>query len=73
MTKFVKVGYSNKSLRRLNHVWKHLQVVSLADISTIDGKSISWMAYLGADGNGLQLDLDWPAAPLDLPTSFLQL
>ena len=73
MNEFVKVEYSNISPCWLNYVQKHLKVLSLADISTIDGKSISWMAYLGPDGNGLRLDLDWSAAPLALLPTFVEL
>ena len=73
MTEFVKVGYSKKLLCWLNLVRKHLKVVSLASISTIDGKSIPWMAYLSADGNGFRFEIDWPAAPLVLPPTFVEL
>ena len=53
MKGFACVDYLKKDLIRLNYVCKYLKVVSLVDIATIDGTSISSILYICPEGNGL--------------------
>ena len=54
--------YKNLILKTLNYVWKHLKAYSLADITTIDGKYISQLAFTAVESNGFRL-VTWPRTP----------
>ena len=47
MESFVKGGFRSADLKALNFVWKFLQVVSLSDIATADGRRIAHHSYHG--------------------------
>ena len=72
---FVAGGFRNAELKSLNFVRKFLQVVTLADIATADGKRISFQAYEAVDSNGLRKDLLWHKAPTkeEMPPAFITL
>ena len=75
MESFVEAGYRNSDLKSLNFVWKYLQAVTLADIASSDGKSISFDSYEVQEGNGLRKDLVWPKTPTreQMPRKFITL
>ena len=61
MIAFAKI-YKNSSLEMLNFVRKHLKAYSLADITTIDGKFISHLAFTAVESNGFR-SVTWPRTP----------
>ena len=61
---FVDSGFKNSDLKALNFVRKNLQVVTLSNIATADGRRISHHSYEGLEGNGLRKDLVWPKVPM---------
>ena len=65
MKAFVDGGFRNTELKALKFVRKFLQSVTLADISTADGKHISLQTYAGVVSNGLRKDLLWPKVPIN--------
>ena len=66
-------GHSRADLKKLNYVRKYLKVVTLADITTSDGKKLSHESYLCERGKGLRNDLKWPRVPSTLPRPFITL
>ena len=73
MKAFVDDGFRNEELQALNFVRKFFQAVTLADISTVDGKRIDFQAYAGVVSNGLREDLLWPEVlpKEEMPVSFI--
>ena len=63
MESFVKGGFRSADLKALNFVRKFLQVVSLSNIATADGRRIAYHSYHAIEGNGLRNDLVWPKVP----------
>ena len=61
---FMESGYSGADLKKLNYVRKYLKVVTLADITTYDGKTISHESYLCQCRNGLGNDIEQPNSDL---------
>ena len=45
MQAFINNKYKSADLKCLDFVWKYIQAVSLADISTVDGRQISYQAF----------------------------
>ena len=62
MTVFSRT-YKYLDLKTLNYVRKFLKAYSLADITTIDGKNISHLAYTVEKSNNLR-NLTWPRNPV---------
>ena len=60
MQAFVAGGFRNAELKTLNFVRKSIQIVSLANIATVDRNRISYQSYEGVESNGLCKDLRWP-------------
>ena len=58
MQAFVEGGFRNADLKALNFVRKFLQAVTLAGISTADGKHICFKAYDIVLSNGLRKGLE---------------
>ena len=54
--------FKNSSLETLNFVRKHLKAYSLADITTINGKFISHLAFTAVESNGFR-SVTWPRTP----------
>ena len=54
--------YKNSTLETLNYVRKHLEAYSLADITTIDGKYISQLAFTAVESNDFR-SVTWPRTP----------
>ena len=52
MKAFVDGGFRNAELKALNFSKKFIQAVTLADITTVDGKRISFQAYARVESNG---------------------
>jgi hypothetical protein len=46
-TAFIHCGIKGRSLLQMNMCWKFLQVDSLADITTADGRYITWAVQNG--------------------------
>ena len=57
MKAFVDWDFRNAELKAFNFVRKFLQSFTLADISTADGKRISFQTYTGVESIGLCKDL----------------
>lgn len=49
------ITYKNSELETLNYVQNVLKAYSLADITTIDSKSISHLAFIVEESNGFRL------------------
>ena len=54
MQAFVNNGFTNADLKSLDFVRKFIQVVTLADISTINSNHISHQSYNAVESNGLR-------------------
>ena len=67
---FVDNDFKVKDLKALNLVRKFIQVVSLADVSTVDGNRISQQAFEALVSNGLHKHLRWLKDPDILPPAF---
>jgi hypothetical protein len=73
MQQLVENGSVGKDLTSLNYVRKYLKAITLADIATSNGESISYNAFEALKGNGLRNDLGWPQLPNELPQAFIKL
>jgi hypothetical protein len=60
METFISKGYKGTQLRDLNHCRKYLRVITLADITTVDGKKISADAWKGTPPQQLWHSYEWP-------------
>ena len=60
-------AYKYLELKTLNHVRKFLKAYSLADITTIDDKNISHLAYTVDESNNLRR-VTWPRTPEMTPS-----
>ena len=63
MEAFIAAGYRKKELQQLNLIRMMLQVVTISDIATSDGRRISYEAYHLIQGNGLRTQYTWPRKP----------
>ena len=70
MDAFIATNPSQKELFRLNMCRIHLQAITLADITTCDGRKIAHEAFHGTGSNSLRSHLEWPRSPSKLPTTF---
>ena len=59
---FIANGFRGEKLRLLNEIRMALQVITIADIATADGRSIRHSAVLLLHGNNLRTGYDWPRA-----------
>jgi hypothetical protein len=67
MEKFISEGYKGTQLRDLNHCRKYLRVITLADITTADGKKISANVWKGTPPQQLWHSYEWPRRPPSYP------
>ena len=65
MTAFIAAGYRGIELKRLNTMRMAMQVVTVADIATPDGRRITQRALTLKRGNCLRDHYDWPRSPPD--------
>ena len=54
MAAFIKAGYKNKDLYQPNIIRMFLKAVTIADIATADGRSISYDTYMVKNSNSLR-------------------
>lgn len=73
MERFLDVGYEGTNLRILNHIRIHLHAITLADITTADGKRISTAAWNLKAGNNLCEKFNWPRTASTFPVLWKQL
>lgn len=73
MQAFSDHGFQGTHLQRLNLCRMFLYATTLADIATIDGKSITSLAYAGRKSNGLRPHLNWPRQPSRLTQDYWEL
>ena len=73
MQRFKDIGYKGTSLRILNHLRMHLHAITLADITTADGKRISISAWTLQAGNCLREKFNWPRTASEFPAAWTQL
>ena len=63
MQAFIDAGFRGKELKRLNIMRMAMQVVTVSDIATPDGRRLTLSAYLLQNSNGLRTLYDWPRSP----------
>ena len=63
MEAFIEAKISTNNLFILNIIRMFLKAVTVSDIATSDGKSISYNAWNLIESNKLREDLDWPRHP----------
>ena len=63
MSNFVIAKYPSGQLKKLNECRCFLHAITLADISTMSGKSISWEAYNGVRAPQFLHNYEWPRDP----------
>ena len=73
MEKFITAGYRDINVHKLNIIRMQLKAISIADISTADGKRISSEAWHAQNGNGLRDGFKWPSNQFQIPNSWKQL
>ena len=66
-------GFKNANLKALNFVCNFTEVVSLANIATIDDNNISQQSFGALESNGLHKKLRWPKVPDKLSPAFVTL
>lgn len=73
MQAFAEGGFRGRELQSLNTCQMFLNATSLADITTIDGKAISSLAFSGKQANHLRPHLSWPRQPSHLSPTYWNL
>jgi hypothetical protein len=63
MQGFIKAGYRNSTLKILNFMRMSLRVISVADIASSTGTTISHLSWELLQGNCLREHYDWPRDP----------
>ena len=63
---FVDLGFKGADLKSLNFTRKYIEVITLADIATVDGHRVSQQAFEAISSNGLRCDIKWPKAVPEL-------
>ena len=63
MQEFIDAGIDRNDLKLINRIRMSIKAITISDISTADGKNISYNAWNGIESNGLQNQLDWPREP----------
>ena len=62
MQSFVDSGFRGADLKSLNFTRKFLKAITLADISTVDGRRITQQAFEARASNGLRVESNSPKA-----------
>ena len=62
MSIFISAGFRGEELKLLNEIRMSLQAITIADITTADGRSIHHSDVLLQQSNGLRKHYDWPRA-----------
>ena len=65
MNEFIKAKFSKSQLKILNIMRMYLQAFTLSDISSADGKSITYNSWNMISSNGVRSKFDWPRNPPD--------
>ena len=70
MLEFVRAGIRGTDLARLNICRMFLHTITLADVCTVDGTSVTRDAWLGTRDPGSCTEFLWPRVQSRLPTSY---
>ena len=63
MQEFIEAGVSRDHLKIINYIRMHLKAITLSDITTPNGRRITFDAWNVIGSNNLRSNYDWPRSP----------
>ncbi len=73
MEEFARQGWKGHELKKLNECRMYLEVTTLAEITSVDGKNIKEMSWTGKKDKNKCNQYQWPRSPPSLPARHWQI